>query len=114
MYSNTYPRLKAKYNVDNFEFIAKTIDKHFGDLFKLDVLESEAAKSGALGSYASLFAKCMAKLGGLYTVEEVLKKLRDLLQSDCDIRNQLLTTFIFVTIAWIFFRANDLKDANNI
>ncbi len=71
MYAETYPHLKAKYDVDNFEVIMEVIDKHFSDIFDLDVLESESTKP-MVGSFSELFNHCMSKLEGLYTTEEVV------------------------------------------
>lgn len=97
MFSKTYPHLHSKYaNFDNFEIISDAIERHFGDLFKLDVLDSEATKSSAPGSYMDLFRRCMDGLRGLYTVDEVVKQLTNLLHEQRDIKALLLSQFIFV------------------
>ncbi len=96
MFGDTYPHLKAKYNVDNFEIIAAAIDTHFSDIFKLDALESAATSGGAPGSYMAFFDACMTRLNGLYTVDEVVNALHLCLQKDESIRNQFLNQLIFV------------------
>ncbi len=96
MYAETFPQLKAKYDVDNFEIIAQALDKHFSDIFKLDALNSESSKEIAVGSYIELFAACMERLEGLYTVNEVVKKLHELLQSDVTIKEMVLKNLVFV------------------
>jgi hypothetical protein len=95
-YSETYAALKAKYNVDNFEVIAEAIDQHLGDLFQLDVLNSECAKGGDMGSYLTMFDLFMKEFKGLYTTREVINKFYDLVQKNAEISNFLTEHFIFV------------------
>lgn len=95
-YAELYPLLKAKYDVDNFEVIAEAIEHSFSDFFKLDALNAEANKAGILGSYANLFHLFMTKLNGLYTPDEVVKRIYQLLQTDAEIKEILLNNFIFV------------------
>jgi hypothetical protein len=100
MYSETYPDLKAKYaDYKNFEVIAQTLDKHFGDIFKLDAL-NEVVKNPEVGepegSYAQLFRLCMEHLHDLYTVDEVILKLHQLLHENKKINDLILKSFIFV------------------
>ena len=96
MYADTFPELNAKYHVDNFEIIAEAIEKHFSDIFKLDALNSEAAKSTPPGSYLDLFDACIAQFKDLYTVPEVVKKLHEILQSDETIKRRFLGNLVFV------------------
>lgn len=95
MYSETYAHLKSKYNYDNFEVIAETIEKHFSDLFKLAVLDNEANIGNSTGSYVRLFDACMKQLTDLYTVEEVVSKLYETIQKPL-IKNKLEKEYIFI------------------
>lgn len=97
MYSDLYPQLKAKYNFDNFEIVLEVLDKQFGDLFKLSVLNSELrVNSYHQGSYLHLFDSCMKKLKGLYTTEEVTHKLAQLIQPGSEVHEIMTHKHIFV------------------
>ena len=92
MYKETYRNLYAAYHYDNFEVIAHAINKHFSDIFKLDVLEFGVEE----GSYSHFFQLCMEQLGRLYTLPEVIKKLNAILDSCPKVRNLILNHYIFV------------------
>jgi hypothetical protein len=94
-YAEIYAHLKNKYNYDNFETIAKTIEQHFGDIFNLEVLNEEKNLNNIDSSYMQLFDLCMKKLKGLHTVGEVVGKLFETLQSP-EVMDKLLKEFIFV------------------
>lgn len=95
MYSETYAKLKNKYNFDNFEVIAQAIENHFSDLFKLTVLNDDANIKDTENSYVQLFDQCMRQLDGLFTVSEVVQKLYQTLQTP-PVIDKLKEEFIFV------------------
>ncbi|MFJ1267503.1 hypothetical protein ACD661_02910 [Legionella lytica] len=95
MYSETYANLKRKYNFDNFEVIAEAIENHFSDLFKLAVLNDDENITDTANSYLRLFDQCMSQLNDLFTPEEVIKKLYEILQTPA-ILDRFKEEFIFV------------------
>ncbi|WP_133127139.1 hypothetical protein [Legionella nagasakiensis] len=95
MYAETYKKLKEKYNFDNFEIAAEVIEKYFGDLFRLSVVESELEKGRTDSSYMRLFDRCMRELKDLYTAGEVVEKLYDVLNHP-DMKALMLHQFVFV------------------
>ncbi|MGL6028511.1 MAG: hypothetical protein ACRC0B_05305, partial [Legionella sp.] len=95
MYSETYPNLKTKYDVDNFEAIAEAIENYFSDLFQLTVLNDENNITNTSSSYMQLFDQCMQQLGGLYTVREVAQKLYETLRTP-PVIDLLKEGFVFV------------------
>jgi hypothetical protein len=97
MYSKIYVNLKKKYNHDNFEVIAKAIDTHFCDLFKLDILNDEANLKNSECEYTKLFNECMKEndLPNLFSVKEVVQNFTKTLQTQSVIE-KINSEFIFV------------------
>ncbi|GGI91649.1 hypothetical protein [Legionella impletisoli] len=96
MYSESFPQLNAHFGFDNFEVIAEVLEKNFGDLFQLDVLNELVKQGKTSGSYWNLFQQCMLELKGLYTAQEVELKLSRLLANGMKIHQLLITNYIFV------------------
>ena len=101
MYSEQYPSLYKALPYENFEVIVETIDKYFGQLFNLQVLEQEIKQKQLDGSYVAFFMQIAKQLqakpnNDLYTVEQVSQKIYSILQNDETVRKCFLEQLIFV------------------
>lgn len=95
-YSEIYPNLSKVYKKRNFEALAQALDKYFPDLFKLDVLNAEAAKSdSAQGGYYKLFIDCITRIDEYFTAEEMVWAINQELHKE-EHQIDLLQQFTFV------------------
>ncbi|MCE3044609.1 hypothetical protein [Legionella sp. 16cNR16C] len=97
MYSDSFPKLRQKYNFDNFEEIFEALETHFHGLFNLTVLEEEI-KHKRKGSYTEFFDKIISQLNSrkLFTVGEISQKISEILQADQSVRTCFLEKMVFV------------------
>ncbi|WP_131793050.1 hypothetical protein [Legionella birminghamensis] len=97
MYTDIFPKLRQKYNFDNFEEIIGALETHFHGVFNLAVLEEEI-KHKRQGSYTEFFDKIISQLNSpkLFTIGEVSQKISEILQTDESVRDCFLKRIIFV------------------
>src|SRR4051812_32908488 len=94
---DAYPQIKAKYNLDNFDVVIKALEQHFGDLFILKSIENALKKNLKSCAYLHLFDLCMKSFTGLYTTDEIAKKLcKQVNDPNSVIQQLLLKNFIFI------------------
>lgn len=97
-YAQKYPHLFTSLDCpdEQFEAIASVIEKHVGDLFRLDLLEHEAKAPRLDGSYMSLFIQCVSilKIKNAFSPKQVLDGFREAL-ADPGIQAYIQKTCIF-------------------
>jgi len=101
MYSEQYPFIYKAFPFENFEVILETVEKYFGNLFNLQIIEQELKHDRDSGSYLSFFTSIVKQLEAkpgkdLSVPEQITQKIYSILHADSDVRDRFLTQLVFV------------------